>query len=456
MDKSWMMIKDWLKSKEYLEGVQSFIEFATKNLGPQDEIHCPCVDCLNGTKFSRHVVRLHLIRRGIAISYRTWVHHGEHVPMFRDHPSMRNDDTESNGSGMTGNHENVGELPTMLEEIYMSGLMDDHIDKERTSSERHNLLKFMKLFDDAQRKVYPECEKFSILSFVIKMLHLKVYNKWSNKSFDMVVQVFKDILPKCDETVPWTLYEAKKFLRELGLGYEAIYACKNDCTLFWKDNATLENCPTCTESRYKLNDKTGKKIPHKILRYFPLTPRLKRLYMLKKTAAYMRWHEDKRVDDGVLRYPADGEAWKDFDRLYPTFSADPRNVRLGLATDGFNPFKNMSTSYSMWPVILMPYNLPPWKCMKDPFVMMSLLIPGRSAPGRDIDVYLQPLVEELTNLWEHGVQTYDASNSQIFTMHAAVMWTINDFPTYSSLPGWSTKGYLACPNCNMDASSQSL
>ncbi|KAL7196008.1 hypothetical protein ACSBR1_036106 [Camellia fascicularis] len=71
MDKSWMMIKDRLKSKEYLEGVQSFIEFATKNLGPQDEIRCPCVDCLNSTKFSRHVVRLHLIQRGIACSYRT-------------------------------------------------------------------------------------------------------------------------------------------------------------------------------------------------------------------------------------------------------------------------------------------------------------------------------------------------------------------------------------------------
>ncbi|KAF5934443.1 hypothetical protein HYC85_030614 [Camellia sinensis] len=149
MDKSWMMIQDWLKSKEYLEGVQSFIEFATKNLGPMDEIRCPCVDCLNGTKFSRHVV-----------------HHGEHVPMFRDHPSIRNDDTESNEPGMTGNHENVDELPTMLEEIYMSGLMDDHIDEERTSSKRHNLLKFMKLFDDAQRKVYLDCEKFSILSFI--------------------------------------------------------------------------------------------------------------------------------------------------------------------------------------------------------------------------------------------------------------------------------------------------
>ena len=61
MGKSWMMIKDRLKSKEYVQGDHSFLEFAAKNLGPQDEIRCPCVDCLNGTKFSPHVVRLHLI-----------------------------------------------------------------------------------------------------------------------------------------------------------------------------------------------------------------------------------------------------------------------------------------------------------------------------------------------------------------------------------------------------------
>ena len=140
---------------------------------------------------------------------------------------------------MTANHKNLGELLTMLEEIYMSGLMDNHIDEKRSSSERDNLLKFVKLFDDARRKVYLECDKFSVLSFVIKMLHIKVYNKWSSKSFDMVMQIFKDILPKYDETVLWTLYEAKKFLRELGLGYEAIHACKNDCILFLKDNASM-------------------------------------------------------------------------------------------------------------------------------------------------------------------------------------------------------------------------
>ncbi|CAL5322266.1 unnamed protein product [Camellia sinensis] len=167
MDKSWMMIKDRLKSKEYQQGVKSFIDFATKDLGPHDDIRCPFVDCLNGTKHSPQVVRLHLIQRGIVCSYRTWVHHGEHVPLCHDHPSTSNIDGERYGAVIFDIDDNLGELPTMLEEIYMSGLMDDHIDEEPNSSERENLVKFIRLFDDARCKVYPECEKFSVLSFVI-------------------------------------------------------------------------------------------------------------------------------------------------------------------------------------------------------------------------------------------------------------------------------------------------
>ena len=118
----------------------------------------------------------------------------------------------------------------------------------------------------------------------------------------------------------------------------------------------------------------------------------------------MRWHKEKRVEEtNVLRHPADCEAWKEFNKMYDTFARDSRNVRLGLSSDGFNPFADMSSKYSTWPVILVPYNLPPWKCMKESFFMLSLLIPGLKAPRNDIDVFLQPLIKDLKELWEVGV-----------------------------------------------------
>ncbi|XP_028080667.1 uncharacterized protein LOC114282220 [Camellia sinensis] len=78
-----------------------------------------------------------------------------------------------------------------------------------------------------------------------------------------------------------------------------------------------------------------------------------------------------------------------------------------------------------------------------------LLIDGPSSPGNNIDVYLRLLVDELIELWENGVQTYDAETHQMFQLHAVLLWTINDFPAYANLSGWSTKGALACPCCNI-------
>jgi hypothetical protein len=138
--------------------------------------------------------------------------------------------------------------------------------------------------------------------------------------------------------------------------------------------------------------------------------------MSHHTAPHMRWHSEGRTKDGVLRHPADGQAWKSFDNLHPEFAADIRNVRLGLCSDGFNPFGKMSTSHSTWPVMIVPYNLPPWMCMKQTSFILSLIISGPTAPGMDIDVYLQPLIEELQQLWNVGVHTFDASTKTNFVM----------------------------------------
>ena len=116
-------------------------------------------------------------------------------------------------------------------------------------------------------------------------------------------------------------------------------------------------------SHFEVQDSSeGKKIEEetrKDSQGLSFKPRLQRLFMSSKTAEHMRWHEANKNEDGKLRHPRDGEEWKAFDSDFPDFTADPRNVRLALATDGFNPFGNLSTSYSIWPVVLIPYNLPP-------------------------------------------------------------------------------------------------
>ena len=141
-------------------------------------------------------------------------------------------------------------------------------------------------------------------------------------------------------------------------------------------------------------------------------------------------------------YPSDGEAWKLFNNVHPHFSAESRNVRLGLCTDGFNPFRSFAAPYSCWPVILTVYNLPPGMCMRPEFMCLSM-VPGPSSPVSNIYVCLRPLIDELVQLWSSGALTYDISRKQNFLMRAALMWTINDFSAYEMLSGWSTHVHTA-------------
>ena len=127
-----------------------------------------------------------------------------------------------------------------------------------------------------------------------------------------------------------------------------------------------------------------------------------------------------------------------------------------MAVGGFNPFGNLSSSHSVWPVVLVTYNLPPWLCMKRSFCLLSLLIPGPKQPGNDIDVYLEPLVNELKLTWDEGARTYDAHSRSFFNMKAILMWVIHDFPAYGNMVGCTTKGFCACPICGKNIYSMYL
>ncbi|XP_028102557.1 uncharacterized protein LOC114301795 [Camellia sinensis] len=449
MDKSWM--KKSRLSRDYMQGIKEFLEFASHNVSNDRTISCPCMRCVNSYMLTLEVVHDHLVSYGISPGYNCWYLHGEIM-------------SATTSSRTSQSHEEIrpeyGDIRDMLRDVFPMHTqnIDEYAEESNLpepsdqgpSMQRpqedpnEEAQKFYDLLKDAEKPLYEGCKNFSKLSAIVHLYHLKCLNGWSNHSFTMLLQILRDMLPS-DANLPKASYDAKKIIKDLGLGYEKIHACPNDCMLFWKEHANDEVCH-CGASRWATNEndlqhnmstssKKRKKKAAKVLRWFPLKPRLQRLFMSSKTAASMKWHAEGRTNDGIMRHPADSMAWKTFDSQYVDFSFDSRNVRLGLAADGFNPYGNMSTSYSIWPVILVPYNLPPWMCMKRSSFILSLLIPGPSSPSNDIDVYMQPLVEELKELWDVGVQTYDISSKENFQMRAALMWTINDFPAYGDLSG---------------------
>ncbi|XP_071718733.1 uncharacterized protein [Rutidosis leptorrhynchoides] len=413
MDPSWLYFTR--ESETYEKELDEYLDYMFKTEAMNGQISCPCKDCRDMLWVERDDAKTHLICIGFMKGYRF----PAAVTKQFDCPMM---DTEDDMSGLV--------------QGTFHWFSDDEEENENLSIPNINAEWFYNALRDSKKELNPGCKKFSVLSFIIRLYHSKCVGKCNDKGFNMILDIVREAFP--DATIPKSLYEDKT------------------------------KCDICNKSRYKESgqgndddqsntaDDNGQKIGEKVLSYFPLIPWLQRLFMSPKTAVTMRWHEEVRTKDGFLRHPDDSPAWKTLDSINPAFAKDVRNVRLGLASDGFNPFGNKNLSHTTWPVVLIPYNLPPWLCMKKPYILLILLIPGLCAPGNNIDVYMRPLVDELKELWNTGVMTYDSSTKTNFYMRAGLLWTISDFLAYANLSGWSTKGQLSCPCCHKYTISQWL
>lgn len=65
--------------------------------------------------------------------------------------------------------------------------------------------------------------------------------------------------------------------------------------------------------------------------------------------------------------------------------------------------------------------------------MMPLLIEGPKQPGNDIDVFLEPLMEDLETLWHDGVKVLDEYKREHFTLKYLLFVKITDLPRLGAL-----------------------
>ena len=102
---------------------------------------------------------------------------------------------------------------------------------------------FFKLVEEAEEELYPECKNFSMLSFTIRLYLFKCIHKLTVVAFLDLLYLIREGFPFAQ--IPGSFYKAKKFIKHLGLHYEKMHACTNDCILFLNDNAKLDNCYIC-------------------------------------------------------------------------------------------------------------------------------------------------------------------------------------------------------------------
>ncbi|MFS7913384.1 hypothetical protein Hanom_Chr02g00141211 [Helianthus anomalus] len=190
-----------------------------------------------------------MIQYGFEPTYNVWIYHGEHLPGYETDTDETNSEFEKSDND---SNDGVGEL---LDDAFPTG-GNTEAGNFRDGADQRNNPNVEKLFVDMMKPLYPGCDEFSVLGFLLELMNDKVTCKMTNVSMDMILNLFSRAFK--DANLPKNHYEAKNYLRTLGLGYESIHACKYDCALFWKENANLQTCPVCSTSRYKENIKGGR------------------------------------------------------------------------------------------------------------------------------------------------------------------------------------------------------
>jgi hypothetical protein len=296
----------------------------------------------------------------------------------------------------------------------------------------------------------------SKLSATLILMNICTTHGCFNKFLDELLSLLHKFIRPINNCLPPTMYHAKSLTQKLGMECNIIHACKMGCILCRGVYVDLQECPKCGSPRYKQVGHT--QVPTKTLHHFPIIPRLIRFYCPLAISKLLVWHHENKSTYGFVWHVADSKAWMHIDNKWPDFATNLRNIRFGLATNGFNPFSDKTCIWSTWLVMLLVYNLPPWMATKWFFMLLALLILGKEqVKSENIDVYLQPLIDELQELWQPGVPTWDLSkqpNDQFFNLRAMFIWTIHDYPGYGLLSGCAYQGYKACPLCGPNITSR--
>ena len=246
MDRSW--IKDRLFSDAHLDGVKEFMNLVSQRFDKNEEVLCPCRRCLNRVHQHKGEVYDHLLIHGMTSTYTRWVHHGEpfeaEINENYDHVDEYIGINEDDSMNENEEDEPDNRIHDMIRELYPTN------DQSRGKS------MFAALLEEMKHELYPGAP-YTRFSFLVKLLHIKSFYRISNVAFTAILKLLSAAFPDC--SLPASYHEAKNVINALGLGYDSIHVCPNNCVLFRKEYAKHDECLVCGASRWK-DSSDGKNI----------------------------------------------------------------------------------------------------------------------------------------------------------------------------------------------------
>ncbi|XP_061350161.1 uncharacterized protein LOC133295350 [Gastrolobium bilobum] len=187
MDKSWIDMPR--NSVEYLHGLNKFLDFAFEKRSVNGAIKCPCAKCRFNKWETRDIVLDHLICKPFPKNYKVWIWHGEtyETVTSRDCQVMQGSlatenpilDMINDAFGVNKRH--ASEPTTSLE-----SLVSEH---PMPHEEQRNIDDLVR---DGNQELYEGCQKYSKLSFLLRLYHIKCLCGVTDKAMTLILELMKD------------------------------------------------------------------------------------------------------------------------------------------------------------------------------------------------------------------------------------------------------------------------
>jgi hypothetical protein len=197
-------------------------------------------------------------------------------------------------------------LTSALRDPHVQELLRKEMSNDKAAAREK--AKLAQMEKDRVTPLYPWCRpEDTHLNVTLKALEMKAKHKWTDVSFNANMEFRHDRLPKGNK-LPRSIEESKKIVRPLDLQHVKYHTCINDCALYRDKYGERTTCPVCGQGWYKGGNK---KVPRKVVWYFPITPHLQWYFVDPKEAQFMQWHvemvkpEDDTEKGKILTHPSD-------------------------------------------------------------------------------------------------------------------------------------------------------
>ena len=158
-------------SKEYIDGIESFLNFAYSYGDPQgEEIQCPCAKCCNIHWTRRNEVYDHLICYGFIKGYTQLINH-------KEWDIKLNVDDDINYS------------PDDIDGQFIDQFRDFEQDEGLYDGPDENAKNFFNLVEEANHELYPGGTGFWTLLFTHRLYLLMCFHGSSNESFTSLLDL---------------------------------------------------------------------------------------------------------------------------------------------------------------------------------------------------------------------------------------------------------------------------